>query len=55
MDLKNTAAYGVVRYKKGAKLTAHTDMMATHTIGAIINVDQKGMKNMYIQQNVIIV
>jgi hypothetical protein len=44
-ELKNTAVYGVVRYKKGARLAAHTDMMATHTIGAIINVDQKGTQN----------
>ena len=46
VDLKNTAAYGVVRYRKGARLVAHTDMMATHTIGAILNIDQKGKKRL---------
>ena len=40
--LKNTASYGIVRYKRGARLAAHTDMMATHTIGAILNIDQHG-------------
>ena len=42
VELKNTAAYGVVRYRPGARLVAHTDMMATHTIGAILNIDQRG-------------
>ena len=40
IELEYSVLYGIRRYIKGNRLSAHTDISKTHIISAIINVDQ---------------
>jgi hypothetical protein len=39
-ELESTSTYGIRRYTRGNVLQAHVDVVSTHAVSAILNVDQ---------------
>jgi len=42
-ELEHTATYGVRTYRKGSKLTPHTDRFMTHVVSAIVHIERTGL------------